>query len=39
MNTIGPGKKPMKSDYDQLDSYTGTPDDPYETPVQDADDL
>ena len=31
------GKKAIKSDVQG--SYTGTPDDPYEKPVQDADDL
>lgn len=31
------GKKAVKSDV--LGSYTGVPEDPYERPVQDADDL
>lgn len=31
------GKKAIKSDVQG--SYTGTPDDPYDRPIQDADDL
>ena len=31
--------RPGMIDTDPLGSYTGTPDDPYEKPVQDADDL
>lgn len=29
----------LQSDTDPLGSYTGVPDNPYEVPVQDADDL
>lgn len=30
---------PIDSVFDPLGSYTGQPEDPYEVPVQDADDL
>ncbi len=32
-------KKKFQSKTDPLGSYTGVPENPYETPIQDADDL
>ncbi len=37
--TMQSGTGPQKIDTDPLGSYTGVPDDPYEEPVQDVDDL
>ncbi len=36
---VGSAGFPIASKTDPQGSYTGLPDDPYETPVQDADDL
>ncbi len=36
---VGPNGFPIASKTDPQGSYTGLPDEPYETPVQDVDDL
>ena len=39
MNTFKRKKKKFQSKTDPLGSYNGVPENPYETPIQDADDL